>query len=75
MRLWHQAVIAGLLMTAACGGGDGGPTNPNNNPQTGTVQGTVQDQTGAAVPSASVALRGIASRTRNARAERVIESR
>ena len=65
MRLWQQAALAGLLVTVACGGGDGGPTNPNNNPQTGTVQGTVQDQTGAAVPSASVALRATGQTTRN----------
>jgi plastocyanin len=65
MRLWHQAAIAGMLMAVACGGGDGGPTNPNNNPQTGTVQGTVQDQTGAAVSGASVALRANGQTTRN----------
>ena len=65
MRLWQQAAIAGLLVTVACGGGDGGPTNPNNNTQTGTVQGTVQDQTGAAVSGASVALRATGQTTRN----------
>ena len=65
MRLWHQAAIAGLFVAVACGGGDGGPTNPNNNPQTGTVQGSVQDQTGAGVAGASVALRATGQTTRN----------
>ena len=65
MRLWQHAAMAGLVMAVACGGGDGGPTNPNNNPQTGTVQGTVQDQTGAAVQGASVALSATGQATRN----------
>ncbi len=65
MRLRHQAAIAALFLVAACGGSDG-PTNPGgNNNQTGTVQGSVQDQTGAAVPSASVALRATGQATRN----------
>lgn len=64
MRLRSHALLAVLLL-AACGGGDGGPTQPNNNTQTGTVQGSVQDQTGAAVPNASVALRATGQTTRN----------
>jgi plastocyanin len=65
MRLSYQASIAALLL-AACGGGGGGPTQPdNNNNQVGTVQGTVVDQSGAAVPSASVALQRTGQSTRN----------
>jgi plastocyanin len=63
MRLRHQAAIAALLLTA-CGGGDSGPVQPGNT-QTGTVQGSVQDQTGTAVPGASVALRATGQTTRN----------
>jgi plastocyanin len=65
MRLHHQAAIAALFLSVACGGGDSGPSGPNNNPTTGSVQGSVQDQTGAAVPGASVALQATGQTTRN----------
>ncbi len=63
-----RAPIAGLtaiLLSTACGGGGGGGgvVNP---PTTGTVSGTVVDQTATAVPSASVALSATGQTTRQA---------
>ena len=65
MRLPRLSSIASLLVLAACGGGDSGLTQPSNNNQVGNVQGSVVDQTGAAVASAGVALQRSGQTTRN----------
>ena len=60
--------FAGLvaIALAACGGDSGsGPSGPNQ-PTSGTVRGTVVDQTAAPVPSAAVALTATGQTTRNA---------
>jgi plastocyanin len=65
MRAHHHAALAAALLLTACGGGggDGGPiVNP---PTTGSIRGTVVDQTAAAVPSAAVALAATGQTTRN----------
>jgi plastocyanin len=58
--------VAAVIIAASCGGSDG-PTNPgnNNNPGVGTVRGNVNDNTGAPVANATVALSGTGQSTRN----------
>lgn len=68
MRAHQHAAIAAVLILAACGsgggGGDGGPTNPP--PQTGSIRGTVVDQTAAPVPGAGVSAAATGQTTRSA---------
>jgi len=63
MRLRAAAVFA-LLITNACSGGDSGPSGPGT-PTTGSVRGTVSDQSGAPVPAAAVSLSATGQTTRN----------
>jgi plastocyanin len=63
MTLRAMAAAVAILASSACGGGsDGGPTQVG---VTGSVRGNVNDNTGAAVPNASVALRATGQTTRN----------
>lgn len=65
MRVYLLAALAAVSTSMACGGGGGGggPTGPNN-PTTGSVSGTVVDQTAAPVPGAAVALSATGQTTR-----------
>jgi plastocyanin len=66
MKLRVAAVLSAMLVVNACGGG-GGPSGPpgGGTPTTGSLRGTVNDQDGAAVPNASVALSATGQTTRN----------
>jgi plastocyanin len=57
--------VAAVIIAASCGGDS--PTNPNNGGNTGvgTVRGNVNDNTGAPVANATVALSGAGQATRN----------
>jgi plastocyanin len=65
MRVYLLAALAAVTLSTACGGGGGGggPTGPNN-PTTGSVSGTVVDQTATPVPGAAVALSATGQTTR-----------
>ena len=56
--------VAAVIITVSCGGSDG-PTNPSGNTGVGTVRGAVNDNTGAPVANATVALSGTGVATRN----------
>jgi plastocyanin len=56
MKLRAAAGLAAMLVVNACGGGGGGPSGPPTGSTTGSLRGTVNDQNGAAVPSATVTL-------------------
>src|SRR5687768_14648948 len=58
MRLRAAAVFAAVIAVNACGGGGGGGGPSGPGPTTGSVRGSVNDQTGAPVPAATVSLAG-----------------
>lgn len=64
MRRFIRAAAFAAL--AACGGSDGGPSDPGGgNNAAGSIRGNVSDNTGAAVPSATVALTGNSQASRS----------
>ena len=65
MRAHRLATMVAVLFSTACGGGGGGGGGVVNPPTTGSVRGTVVDQTAAPVPSAAVALTATGQTARN----------
>jgi plastocyanin len=66
MRAHRFAALTAILIGSACGGGGGGGGGVVNPPTTGSVRGTVVDQTAAPVPSAAVVLSATGQTARNA---------
>jgi plastocyanin len=63
MRRFIRA--AAVILLAACGGSDGGPSDPGGGNSLGSIRGNVNDNTGAPVPSATVNLTGNAQSSRS----------
>ncbi|HUP88218.1 MAG TPA: carboxypeptidase regulatory-like domain-containing protein [Longimicrobiales bacterium] len=60
-----SSILALSTVLASCGSGGSGPTNVPNTTVTGSVKGTVVDNTGAGVASAAVQLSAAGQTTRN----------
>jgi plastocyanin len=65
MKLRVAAVLSAVLVMNACGGGSG-PSGPPAGSTTGSLRGTVNDQTGAPVPGATVTLTATGQTARTA---------